>query len=110
MGGLNVLTTEEMLLERLNSIAPVSKVNILRNRKDFASRGIAIFDLADPKDSTCFFNPSMECYLDGRLLYFQMCTMDEKSKKYVRDRRVQIKNLPTESQINNLWEYFKEFG
>lgn len=70
VGGLNVLTTDASLLECLNSIAPVERVNILRNKKDFASRGIAIFDLVDPEDSPAFFDPSVSCNLDDRVLYF----------------------------------------
>lgn len=70
VGGLSVFTSENRLLLYLNTIAPVLRVNILRNKKDFASRGIAIFDLVDPKDSKYFFDPSYGYLLDDRLLYF----------------------------------------
>lgn len=36
--------------------------------------------------------------------------MDDKSKQYVQDRRVQVTDLPTQSPINNLWRYFESFG
>ena len=91
-------------------IAPVARVNILRNKKDFASRGIAIFDLEDPRDSRRFFQPSKSLVLDERVLYFQKCTMDDSSKQYIGERRVQIKDLPTDGPINNLWAHFMRFG
>ena len=111
VGGISSYTTEKMISQHFKQFARVSKVEIMKHKKNKAPKGFAYVTLADASDIPNILSTLHT--IDGRKVDCQVAA-NKKEKQKTKDdqkkRMIYVTNLPGDLQSEELHTFFEPFG
>ena len=111
IGGISTTTTEKMILQYFKQFTKVSKVEIMKHKKNRAPKGFAYVTLADAVDIPKILQLSHE--IAGRKVDCQIAASKkekQRTKEEQKKKMVFVTNLPPELRGEDLQVHFSKFG
>lgn len=111
VGGIATTTTEKMILQYFKQFTRVSKVEIMKHKKNRAPKGFAYVTLADAVDIPKILQLSHE--IAGRKVDCQIAASKkekQRTKEEQKKKMVFVTNLPPGLRGEDLQAHFSKFG
>lgn len=111
VGGISASTTEKAILQYFKQFAKVSKVEIMKHKKNRAPKGFAYVTLADAVDIPKILQLSHE--IAGRKIDCQIAASKkekQKTKEEQKKKMVFVTNLPPDLRSEELQAHFSKYG
>lgn len=111
VGGIPAATNEQAIYEHFSQYAAISKVQIMRHKKNKQSKGFAYVTLVDAADIPSILNHIH--YIEDRKVDCQVAVSKrekQKKKDDQKQRMVYVANLPSDLMSEELKGHFVQFG
>ncbi len=111
VGGIPAASNEQAIFDHFSLYAPISKVQIMRHKKNKQSKGFAYVTLVDAADIPSILSHTH--YIEDRKVDCQVAVSKrdkQKKKDDQKQRMVYVANLPSGLKSEELKGHFVQFG